>query len=612
MSKQGLNLEETIVDNRLLSFWRLLAGNRRVYATAVLSLGVGTLAQTGIFALLQYFVDEVLPSETLGTQLPWVVVGFLTLALVQGVFTFNSGRLAAYTAERIAVQVRNYLYDHIQRLTFTYHDNQQTGELLQRATSDVEELRKLFAEQGVGIGRILLMFVVNFVAIVAINGRLALYSIIIIPPIVITAVYFFKKVGEVFEAFQEQEAVLSNRLQEHLRGIRVVKAFARQAYEVERFEADNYEKFRRGRRLSKMHAIFWPSTDVFTGLQMITGFYIGAVMVMDGVITIGAYLAYMGFLGQIIWPIRNLGRLIADFSTGDVAFSRIKQIMREVREPLAEQGTVIPGPAGLRGEVRFQHVDFAYDADTPVLHDITFAAQPGQVVALLGGTGSGKTSLVGLLPRFYDYTGGSILLDGLELRDYQRQALRQQIGIVLQEPFLFSGTIRDNIAYGVGRAVTEAEIVAAARAAAVHDVIMTFPKGYDTLVGERGVTLSGGQKQRVTLARTLLINPRILILDDATSSVDTETEAEIRAALVGLMRDRTTFVIAHRIQTVMTADLILVLENGRIVQRGTHEELVDEPGIYQQIYDLQARIEEELEEDLATVDGYRNGFVMER
>ncbi|MEZ4513258.1 MAG: ABC transporter ATP-binding protein [Chloroflexota bacterium] len=610
MSKQALNLEETVVENRLISFWRLLAGHRLLYLTAVIALGLAALAQTGIFYLLRYFVDTVLPSETLAAQLPWVAVGFVALALVQGGFTFTSGRLAAYAAEQIALQVRNYLYDHIQRLSFTYHDNQQTGELLQRATSDVEALRKLFAEQGVGIGRIVLMFVVNFVAIVAINGRLALYSIVIIPIVLIIAVYFFKKVGEVFDAFQEQEAVLSNRLQEHLTGIRVVKAFARQAYELERFEADNYEKFRRGRRLSRMHAIFWPSTDVITGLQMIAGFYIGAQMAIEGTITVGAFLAYAGFLGQIIWPIRNLGRLIADISTGDVAFTRIKHIMRETREPLAEQGTVVPGPNGLRGELVFHHVDFAYDADTPVLHDIDFAVRPGQVVALLGGTGSGKTSLVGLLPRFYDYTSGSITLDGIELREYRRQELRQQIGIVMQEPFLFSGTVRDNIAYGAGRAVTEEEIVAAAKAAAVHDVVMSFPKGYDTIVGERGVTLSGGQKQRVTLARTLLINPRILILDDATSSVDTETEAEIRSALLTLMQDRTTFVIAHRIQTVMTADLILVLENGRIVQRGTHDELVDEPGIYQQIYDLQARIEEELEEDLATVNGYQNGYAM--
>jgi ATP-binding cassette subfamily B protein len=252
-------------------------------------------------------------------------------------------------------------------------------------------------------------------------------------------------------------------------------------------------------------------------------------------------------------------------------------------------------------------VTFAYEGEDPVLHDIDFEAKPGQVVALLGATGSGKTTLVNLLPRFYEYTNGRITLDDVELKEYPRSFLRQQIGVVQQEPFLFSRSIRDNITYGVGRKVTDEELFAAARAAAVHEVIESFPDGYKTMVGERGVTLSGGQKQRVTLARTLLKNPRILILDDATSSVDTETEAEIREALNNLMAERTTFVIAHRIQSVMTADLILVLENGRIVQRGTHQELVNQPGIYRRTYDVQARIEEELEDELAAVMTTKNG-----
>jgi ATP-binding cassette subfamily B protein len=257
--------------------------------------------------------------------------------------------------------------------------------------------------------------------------------------------------------------------------------------------------------------------------------------------------------------------------------------------------------------VQFKNLHFAYDKETPVLHDISFDVEPGQVIALLGSTGSGKTSLVNLLPRFYDYTGGSLTLDGVELREYPRIWLRRQIGIVQQEPFLFSRSIRENITYGVGRTVSDAEVETAARAAAIHDVILSFPNGYETLVGERGVTLSGGQKQRVTIARTLLKNPRILIMDDATSSVDTETEASIRAALQGLMATRTTFVIAHRIQSVMDADLILVLDNGRIIQRGTHTKLLDQPGTYQQIYNLQARIEAELEKEIASVGSGSNG-----
>jgi ATP-binding cassette, subfamily B, bacterial len=321
---------------------------------------------------------------------------------------------------------------------------------------------------------------------------------------------------------------------------------------------------------------------------------------MDGTISLGTYLAYAGLLVWIIWPMRNLGRLIVQTSTGLVSYGRVMEIIREEREPL-EEGSHRPA-GNVRGEIVFDNVSFNYDAgDAPVLKNISLRCKPGQSLALLGSTGSGKTSLVNLLPRFYEYTGGKILLDGVDLKDYPRRYLRSQIGIVEQQPFLFSRTIKENITYGVGRAVTDEEVEAAARAAAVHDVVVTFPEGYNTLVGEKGVTLSGGQKQRVAVARTLLKNPRILILDDATSSVDTETEGEIREALETLMKGRTTFIIAHRIQSVMNADLILVLDRGEIVQRGTHEQLMAQPGIYRQIYDVQTRIEAELEKEIASV-----------
>jgi ATP-binding cassette subfamily B protein len=298
----------------------------------------------------------------------------------------------------------------------------------------------------------------------------------------------------------------------------------------------------------------------------------------------------------IIWPMRNLGRFIVQMSTGLVSFGRVAAVIRQDREPL-DEGTYTPAGA-IRGAVEFCDVAFAYEGDERVLKDISFRCEPGQTVALLGTTGSGKTTLVNLLPRFYDYTSGSLTLDGVELKEYPRHLLRQQIGIVEQEPFLFSRTIRENITYGVGRQVTDEEVHAAARIAAIHDTVLTFPQGYDTLVGEKGVTLSGGQKQRVAIARTLLKDPAILILDDSTSSVDTETEAEIRAAMEHLRQGRTTFVIAHRIQSLMDADLILVLDRGRIAQRGIHQELMQEEGIYRRIYEMQARIEVELEREL--------------
>ncbi|GJM42761.1 MAG: ABC transporter ATP-binding protein [Ardenticatenaceae bacterium] len=596
---ETFNLKETVVENKVVGLWRLLQGYQLIYVIAILSIGIAALAQTGIYYFLGYFVDTILPAENMLQQLPWVALGFVGLATLQGLFTFAGGRLAAKTSEKAVLRIRNFLYDHIQRLTFTYHDNMQTGELLQRSTSDVDAVRKLFAEQTVGIGRIVLLFVVNFIALLTINVQLAFLSVVIIPIVLAISSYFFIKVGKAYEHFQEQEATLSNRLQENLAGVRVVKAFARQRFETEMFEGDNQEKYQRGRRLTRMHAIFWPSTDVLCGMQMLLGFYLGAVMAIDGSITTGAYLSYVGYITQIIWPIRNLGRLIADVSTGLVSYGRILQIVQQEREPITV-GTYRP-EVPVRGAVRFENVNFTYEGEEDqVLHDISFAVEPGQVVALLGGTGSGKTSLVNLLPRFYEYTDGRILLDDVELKAYPRDYLREQIGIVMQEPFLFSLTIRENIIYGATREVTEADIEAAARAAAVHDVILSFPNGYETKVGERGVTLSGGQKQRVTLARTFLRNPRLLILDDATSSVDTETEAEIRSALDRLMASRTTFLIAHRIQSVMNADLVLVLENGRIVQRGTHDTLVTVPGTYQRIYDLQSRIEDELEADLST------------
>ncbi len=598
-SKNAFDLKQIVTKNKYLGLWRLLTGYRWLFIGATMSIGMAAVSRTAFFYLLRYFTDDVLGSETIRERLPWVALGFIGLALLQGAFTFYSGRWAAASAEGIALRLRDYLYDHIQRLSFAYHDKTPTGELIQRVTSDVDALRRFFAEQAIGAGRIIFLFLVNFIALLTLNVRLALLSVMVMPIIFVTSIFFFKEVSKRYEAFQVQEGKLSTTLQEHLSGVRVVKAFARQQYEIDKFEADNIERYRRGRRLLMMHAFYWPSTDILSGAQMIFGYFTGATMAIEGTISVGTFIAYMGMLGMIIWPMRNLGRLIVQMSMGIVSLGRVTEIIKEDRERL-DSGTAVPnGP--LRGDIVFDDVCFTYDAETAVLHNISFAIQAGQVVALVGGAGSGKTSLVNLLPRFYKYDSGSIKLDGVELYRYPRRYLRQQIGIVQQEPFLFSRTIRDNITYGVDRKVSDAEVEEAARAAAIHDVILGFPNGYDTKVGERGVTLSGGQKQRLTIARTLLKDPRILILDDATSSVDTETEAAIRQALENLMPGRTSFVIAHRIQTVMEADLILVLENGRIIQSGNHNQLINQPGTYKRIFELQSQIEDELEEELASV-----------
>lgn len=593
----SVDLKNTVSENRLIGVWRMMAGFRLTYLGATLSLGLANIAKTGTFLLIGYVIDHVLGKNN--HLLPWVALAFVGLAAAEGLGTFISGALAARTAEGITLRLRNYLFDHVQRLTFTYHDNIQTGELIQRSTSDVDALRRFFADQAIGLGRIVLLFVINLIALMSLNWKLALMSVVVVPLAVLMSFFFFQRVSKAYEAFQDQEAVLSTTLQENLTGMRVVKAFARQDYEQANFERDNWEKFLRGRRLTLMHSFYWPISDLLCGFQTMAALGIGAVMTIDGQITLGTYLSFSGMVVWVIWPIRELGRMIVQMSTGLVSFGRVGEIIKEEREPLGEGDT--PPVDHLRGEVVFKNVSFEYDSDAPVLKDVSFRCKPGQAVALLGSTGSGKTTLVNLLPRFYGYTSGSLTLDGIELTEYPRHFLRTQIGIVEQEPFLFSRSIRENITYGVSREVTTEEIEAAAQSAAIHDVIMTFPEGYDTIVGEKGVTLSGGQKQRVAIARTLLKDPRILILDDATSSVDMETEGAIREALQRLMNGRSTFIIAHRIQSVMNADLILVMDKGRIVQRGTHSELVGQPGIYRQIYDMQSRVEIELEREIASV-----------
>lgn len=594
------DLQQAVAASRLIGLWRMLTGFHLRYLGATLSLGFSASAKVTTYLLLRYFVDSYFVETGRAIALPWIALGFILLALVEGGFTFLSGRLAAQTAEGVTQRLRDYLFDHIQHLPFSYHSQMETGELIQRSTSDVDALRRFLADQAIGAGRIFFLFVINFAVLLNLNARLALVSVVVVPLVVVVSLLFFRQVSQAYEAYQEQEAVLSTTLQENLSGVRVVKAFARQPYEIAKFERDNWEKFRRGKRLLTMHSLFWPVSDVLCGAQILVGYLMGAVMAINGSITVGTYLAYGGMILWIIFPMRNLGRLIVQMSTGLVSYSRIMEIIKEQREPL-DEGDVLPA-GKLQGAIVFDRVGFAYESEEgPVLEEISFQCQAGEVVALLGSTGSGKTTLVNLLPRFYEYTQGSITLDGIELRRYPRRFLRQQIGIVEQEPFLFSRTIRDNITYGVGRQVTDAEVEAAARAAAIHDIICTFPEGYQTLVGEKGVTLSGGQKQRVAIARTLLKDPRILILDDSTSAVDTEIEAEIRAALQNLMRGRTTFIIAHRVQSIMSADLILVMDKGRIVQCGRHPDLLAQDGFYRRIFEMQTQIETELQKEISSV-----------
>ncbi len=604
MSKQAINypaydLRETINSRVFLGLWKLMHGYHWHYAGATLALGISAASRTGIYAMLGFYIDEILSKARFDTSLVLAALGFLLLVISQAGFSFISGWLAAKTAEGTTCRLRDYLFDHIQRLPFSYHAEVNTGDLLERATSDVDTIRRFFSDQAIGVGRVVLIFVINLIAIIQLEPKLTLVSVGIVPIILIISILFFKRLSKAYEAYQEQEAVLTTTLQENLSGVRVVKAFSRQGYEIYKFDQTNWEKFLRGKRLNVMHALFWPISDIICSAQLLLALYMGASMAIDGQISLGTYVTYAGLIGWIIWPIRNLGRLIIDASRGLVSYKRIAEILKQVQEPLLD-GIYRPEEP-VRGEIVFENVDFEYEKDIQVLKDVSFTCKAGEVIALLGSTGSGKTSLVNLLPRFYDVKAGRILLDEIDIRNYSRRFLRSQIGIVEQEPFLFSCTIKENITYGMTQAVEQAKIEEAARYAAIHDVIMSFPNGYDTLVGERGVTLSGGHKQRIAIARALLINPRILILDDSTSSVDMETEALIRQALNYLMQNRTTFIIAHRIQSIMNANKILVFDKGQIVQSGIHDELITSEGMYRQIYDIQTRIDDELEKEIASV-----------
>jgi len=586
--------------NKLLSLWHLMRGYHFHYFVSTIFLALAAFARTGMYVFLGTFIDRMLNEGLMGRELTLSAMTFGALIALQALSSFMSSWMANFSAENTTRRLRDYLFDHIQRLSYSYHSESKTGDLLERATSDVDTLRRFFAEQAIGVGRIVMIFIISFTAIARINMRLALFSIIIIPIVLAISIVFFKRLSKAYEAYQEQGAVLTTDLQENLSGVRVVKAFARQDYEIEKFDKENAEKFRLGRKFNWMHALFWPLSDIICSAQTIGSNFYAATMVLNGVITLGDFVSFHGLLGWLIWPIRNLGRLIIDTSRALVSFGRISVVLQAPEEDMTA-ATYQP-KGGIKGQICFDQVSFAYEKDYLVLDDVSFSCEAGKVVALLGSTGSGKTSLVNLLPRFYDVTSGQILLDGVNLNEYSREFLRSQIGIVEQEPFLFSCSIRDNITYGVHREVSQEEIEEAAREAAIHEVILGFKNGYDTLVGERGVTLSGGQKQRLAIARTLLINPRILILDDSTSSVDMETEVQIRAALDSLMNNRTTFIIAHRIQSIMNADLILVFDKGKIVQMGEHEVLLNQDGIYKDIYDIQARIDSALQEEIDRVD----------
>ncbi len=521
-----------------------------------------------------------------------LVVG---LGLLKALLGFREQYLTEWIAHHVAFDLRNKLYDHIQRLPFKFHDHMPTGQLISRVIEDVRALQNFAGHGLVELVRVVLLLIGISIILISQHPVLALIALSPLLPLVLMTTNFGQRIGKLFLAVDNTLGELSSHLQENVLGVQVVRAFAQEEYEVEKFDQANRKLFDRQITVVREWSKIMPSTIFLVTLGTILILWFGGQMVLRGEITLGELVAFNSYMLLLAQPSQQLAWLVNAAGEASAGLQRTFEILDidpEIKSPAnpVQVGT-------FKGEVEFRHATFHYSSeDLPALHDINLKISPNQVVALIGPTGSGKTSLVNLIPRFYDVSQGAVLIDRHDVRDLDLTALRRQIGIVLQTSLLFSATIRENLAYGRPDA-SEAEIIAAAKAAQAHDFILQLPNGYDTVVGERGVTLSGGQRQRVAIGRALLLNPRILILDDSTSSVDIQTEYEIQKALNTLMEGRTTFVIAQRLSTVKSADLILVLEDGRIVEQGRHQELLTNNGLYRQIYELQLRDQEEAHEE---------------
>lgn len=604
---------------KLSLLWDVMKGYRTLYVGAIAAIGFAALFSLTGPLVLRFTIDSVIGNQPpnapawimsfiakLGgtsvlAQNLWLCgFAFVALGAANCMFLYYRGRWSAVASEAMAKGFRTRMYDRLQRMPYDALVKAETGDLVQRCTSDIDTVRKFLASQFVEIGRAIFMLVITAGFMIALDPGLTLVAMAVIPIIFAFAVVFFMKVQAAFQKSDEAEGRLSTVLQENLTGVRVVRAFAREKYEIEKLDIKNREYRDLTYKLIRILAFYWSASDFLCMLQ------IGAVLVVGSyrcitaptVMTVGTLVAFLLFEARLLWPVRQMGRILADLGKTMVSLGRIREVLEK---PIETVESTLVTPA-ISGGIEFRNVTFGYAPDKPVLKNISFKAHPGETIAILGPTGSGKSSLVHLLPRLYEYEG-SIIIDGVELNTIDKTHVRKNIGIVLQEPFLFSKTLFDNIALAEPGAAKE-DVESASSTAAVHDVILSFEKGYETAVGERGVTLSGGQKQRVAIARTLVGKPSVVIFDDSLSAVDTETDAAIRKALRERRDRATTFIISHRITTLAEADRILVLENGVLTQCGTHEELIEQEGLYRRVWHIQNELEEELSEE---IDSAPNG-----
>ncbi|MCP4361519.1 MAG: ABC transporter ATP-binding protein [Chloroflexi bacterium] len=578
-------MNKVAVYGRLLAYLQPYSSRVIVGYTAML---LATLFNLLVPQVIKKAIDDGLAA---GNAKALFVAGgiILGIAFLRAIAAFFQQYYGEWLTYRVAYDLRTQFYAAVQHLPFSFHDRAHTGDLMSRATSDITETERFVGMGLMGLISTILLMVGVIGSMFWESPPLAFIAMGPLLILMVAAVRFGNRVRPMFKSIQEQMGVLSATMQESMTGITVVKAFAREPHELEKFDVSNDEWFNRRFKLIRTWANNWPFFTFLVAASIFLLLWFGGPMALEGTITVGALFALISYVLLLGAPVQRLGFLVNLAATAGASSSRVFEIIDTPKEIVEKVDAFNLTQA--EGAVTFEQVDFAYANGRPILHDITFPVQPGQTMALIGPTGSGKTTITNLIPRFYDVTNGRVLVDGRDVRDLQLDSLRQHIGAVLQNPFIYSQTIAQNIAYGRPHASLD-EIVTAAKAARAHEFISGFSEGYETRVGERGVTLSGGQRQRIAIARALLTDPRILILDDSTSSVDTETEHLIQQALAELMVGRTTFVIAQRLLTLKNADCILVLDKGRIVERGTHDELLTHNGLYKQIYDLQLKDQE--------------------